>query len=575
MLLRNAVFAPFWQTHRRAVLLTGTAGFVNSLLTLLLPLSLGRFYEQLLGGTSGRGQVLHLLGLGDLTGEGWTEFFGFFAALIALRGLTEYAERRLTSCLGEAFVGQVRQRVFARQLAVSPATHHRKAPGKYLLRYGSDFGSLRRYLTRGGVGFAKDVLFLLLTLAVLLSLSPGLTLLLVGSLLPFLFLFRWVNRRLETRAARRRDLRSAYLNHVATRLNAFETIKIFNRETPETEQFARRSEALSAASVGVLAGRSVLAGLLPVAAYAMVLAVMLGVHGWRPDGLSRGDGGVIIAFVLLALSLRPVLRRMLRVGAVWRAGRVSLQKVTQFLDQPAESEPDRPALAVTGGEIAFERVSFAYQPGKPVLENLSFRVGAGTIAQMTGGPGTGKTTVLRLVLGLYAPDRGTIRIDGQNLADLAPASVRQHVTLASADVPLLGRTVFEAVSYSRKPEKRPRAERLLAELSNVAGLPHPPRLDDSIGEQGQALSAGQRSVLRLVRALLTRKPILLLDEPFGGLTGEAVGHLLDWLDHRVRARRLTVLLVSSRPLPVDFPVIALPAEGSTTPPCTRTLITTP
>ncbi|AQG78637.1 ABC transporter transmembrane domain-containing protein [Spirosoma montaniterrae] len=561
MATQHQLLYPFLRQRWRLVGLSVGIGLLNSAVTLLLPLSLGRFYEQFFGGVSNRGQALNTLGMSWLSGQAWSTFFGMFAALIVLRGLLGYANYRLTGTLGEYFVQEMRERVFAHQLALPTATHRQKPIGKYLLRYSSDFGSLRRYLTKGGIGFMQDVLFLTLAGLVLLWLNAPLTGILVFSMLPFLGLLRWINNRLETHTIQRRDLRSGYVAHVATRLAALETIKVFNRESVENEQFAKRSANLTRANRDALDWRSALEGVLPVAVYALIFAVLLGVHALLPNGVSRQTGGILITFILLVLSLRPVFRRLLRVGSVWRTGRLSLNKLADFFAQPAEDTDHRPALQVTKGVVVFDAVSFAYVSGKSVLNDLSLSASAGTITQMPGGPGTGKTTAFNLLLGLYTPSGGNIRIDGQVVSEHSVASVRKHVTLASADVPLLGRTVFEAISYSRKADKRPRAEKLLNELQAITNLPGRLHLDDLIGEQGRNLSEGQRSVLRLTRALLTRKPILLLDEPFAGLTDDGARQLIDWLDQR--ADNLTILLASNREIGTE-PLL----------PCTHTLIST-
>lgn len=534
----------FLLRQKRGVLLAVLLGMANSTLTLLLPLSLGRFYEQLFGGVSNRGQALDLLGLGHIGGNDWTAFFGLFGGLVLLRGLAEWAEFRATGRIGEAFVRHLREQTVNHHLALPVGVHRQKPVGKYLLRYGSDFGSLLRYLTQGLIGFTKDVLFLVLAGGLLCWLNPLLTGIVVASLLPFLLVFRLLNNRLEKATAHRRDLRSGYLNHVATRLAALETIKVFNRETIENEQFSKRSASLSAANDVAMHWRSILTGLLPTAVYAMVFAVLVGIHTLVPSGISRGNGGVIITFILLILSLRPVLRRLLRVSTVWRSGRLSLSKLSEFMSQPIEQERLRPALTVTEGRVQFNEVSFAYSSGQSALSDFSLLAEAGTITPMSGGPGRGKTTAFNLLLGLYNPDAGTILIDGQDIAHCSVASVRKQVTLVSAEVPLLGRTVFEAVSYSRKANKRPAADAMLYTVQKLAQIPGPLTLDDQIGEQGRTLSEGQRSVLRLVRGLLTRKRILLLDEPFTGISDAGVTGLLDWLDTRHTDK--TILIASSR-----------------------------
>lgn len=539
---QRQVLEPFIRQNAGAIALAVGTGLLNSIVTLLLPLSLGRFYERLFGGLSNRGQVLNTLGL--TLGDNWSAFFALLGGLIVLRGLLEYGEFRLSGRLAEAFGQSVREKVFAHQLALPLTAHRQKEAGKYLLRYAGDFQSARSYLRKGLIGFTKDVLFVGLALATLYWLNASLTGLLLVSLLPFLLLFRWVNRRIETRTETRRDQHSSNVAYVASRLSGMETIKVFNREAVENEQFRHRSEQLTQAGLDHLAWRSVLAGLLPTTVYALVFIMLIGVHQLQPNGLSRINGAVVITFILLVLILRPVLRRLLRVGTIWRSGSLSLVKVAALLNQTAEHDDTQPALVVSQGHIAFESVNFAYAPGKPVLADLTFSAKPGTITRLAGG--TGKTTVFNLLLRLVSPIGGTIYVDGQDISTRSVQSVRKHLTLVSTDVPLLGRTVFETVSYSRKPQKRPRAQALLDELQTVADVSRQLTLDDRIGERGMALSNGQRTVLRLVRALLTRKPILLLDEPFAGLSEAGAYGLGQWLNQR--ARRQTILLATSRPV---------------------------
>lgn len=539
---QRQLLEPFMRREARALALVVGTGLLNSAVTILLPLSLGRFYEQLFGGLSNRGQVLNTLGI--TLGTNWSTFFGLLAGLIILRGLLEYAEFRQSGRLAERFAQLLRERVFTHQLALPLTTHRQKETGKYLLRYAGDFQSMRNYLRKGLIGFTKDVLFVLLAFGILYWLNGLLAVLIVVSLLPFLLLFRWVNRQLATRTEDRRDKRSANLAYVSGRFLGMETIKVFNRESVETDQFRRRSEQMSETGLNHLAWRSVLEGLLPTTVYALIFVMLVGVHQMQPNGLSRINGAVLITFILLVLSLRPVLRRLLRVETVWRSGNMSLVKLAALLNQSTEHDDTLPALVVEQGEVTFESVDFAYDPDKPVLSKLSFVAEPGAITLLTGGPGSGKTTLFNLLLRLQSPNSGTICVDGQDIAGRSAHSVRKHVAMASADVPLLGRTVFEAISYSRKAEKRPPAQALLDELQTTADLPRRLTLDDRIGEGGLALSNGQRTVLRIVRAVLTRKQILLLDEPFMGLSESGAYQLGQWLNQR--ARRHTILLVSSR-----------------------------
>jgi ABC-type multidrug transport system fused ATPase/permease subunit len=532
---------PYLRQNASKLALTVGVGVLNSAVMLLLPLTVGRYYELLLGGTSNRAQLLNTIGLG--TNLDWQSFWVIFLGLIACRGLLEYVEFRLTGGLNEGLAKHLRERVFAQQLGVQIETHREKSVGKYLLRYAGDFQSVRRYLRVGIIGFLRDVLFVALALTLLFWLNAPITACLVAGLLPFLLLFAQINRQMERITRQRRDQRSANLSFVQSSLVGLATIKVFNREPVENERFESRSKLITNTNLAFLKWRSLLEALLPVALFSLVALVLAGVQ-WQQSVVS---GGSVVTFILAVLSLRPVLRRLLRVGSVWKSGRLSLDKLDAFFAQPVEndtspifSESILERLPISNGTVEFKAVTFGYNPQQPVLRELSFRSKTGGICWIKG---LAKSSVFRLLTKQYEPQSGQILIDGQPIARFSAKAVRKRVALISDELPLLGRTVFEAVSYSRKSERRPVAAALLTQIQTLANVPHKLTIDTKIGDDGSLLSKGQRTVLLWVRALLTNKPILLLDDPFSGISPQGSAQLLRWLEEI--AHNKTILLATS------------------------------
>ncbi|MCP1386504.1 ABC transporter transmembrane domain-containing protein [Runella salmonicolor] len=534
---------PYLRQQRLLIYATVGIGILNSVVTLLLPLTMGQYYELLLGKTSNRARVLEILGLGNSVS--WPWFWTLFVGLILCRGLFTYFEFRLTGNLSEQLAQYLRERVFEQQLSVSISTHRQKNVGKYLLRYASDFQSVRRYLRIGIIGFLRDVIFVGLALALLLLLNAPITGLLLVGLLPFLLIFVQINQRLKRATQQRRDQRSANLSYVQMALSGFETIQLFNREVVENERFASRSNEQTCANFLLLKWRSLLEGLLPVALYGLVAIALVGMQ-WQHKQ-SAVSGGNVITYILAVLSVRPTLRRLLRVDTVWKAGRMSLDKLDAFFAHSTEKNTNEIPMANTQqgrlkiikGTVEFRNVTFGYDPQRPVIEQMNLRCELGQICWIEG---KAKTTVFRLITKQYNPQDGEILIDNQSITSLSGKVVRKRVALVSTELPLLGRTVFEAVSYSRKSEKRPKAALLLTQIQTLAQLDYPLCLDDRIGENGQLLSKGQRTVLCWVRALLTHKPILLFDEPFEGLSSKGVEQLCQWLEKQ--AFHKTVILAT-------------------------------
>ncbi|HVV49681.1 MAG TPA: ABC transporter ATP-binding protein [Polyangia bacterium] len=189
----------------------------------------------------------------------------------------------------------------------------------------------------------------------------------------------------------------------------------------------------------------------------------------------------------------------------------------EIRDAPGAAE-----LAVAGGEIAFDRVSFAYDHKKPIFDGLELTVPAGQRVGLIGHSGAGKTTLVALLMRLYDVQRGAIRVDGQSIAEVTQASLRRSIGLIPQDVILFHRTLMENIRYgcpgASDAEVVRAAERAHAH-EFVTALPEGYRT--LVGERGVKLSGGQRQRIAIARALLKNAPILVLDEATSALDSEA------------------------------------------------------
>jgi ATP-binding cassette subfamily B protein len=189
----------------------------------------------------------------------------------------------------------------------------------------------------------------------------------------------------------------------------------------------------------------------------------------------------------------------------------------EIRDEPAAGE-----LAVPRGEIAFADVTFAYDAAKPVFAGLSLTIRAGQRVGLVGHSGAGKTTLITMLMRLYEIQRGTIRIDGQNIAEVTQASLRRSIGLIPQDVILFHRTLMENIRYGRPgatdADVLRAAERAHAH-EFISALPEGYRT--MVGERGVKLSGGQRQRIAIARALLKNAPILVLDEATSALDSES------------------------------------------------------
>ena len=238
----------------------------------------------------------------------------------------------------------------------------------------------------------------------------------------------------------------------------------------------------------------------------------------------------------------------------FQGARLSLETLDKLMAQPVE-RPDatafvhRPELA---GEIEFRNVSFNYpQQAEAALQNISLHIAPGEHVVILGRTGSGKTTLQKLMLGLYAPSEGAVRIDGIDLRQLDPADLRRNVGFVGQEAMLFYGTLRENIAIGA-----PYADdSAIVQAAEVAGLTkfvnrHPKGFDMLIGERGESLSGGQRQEVAIARAVLLDPPVLLFDEPTSAMDFSTEHAFKDRL--RRYAAHKTVVIVTHRTSLIDL-----------------------
>jgi len=514
------------------------ASLASNFLNVLLPLSIGKFYEITLPDSgSVKGKLMELLPFEINSAR---RFFIFFGCLILLKVLFAFFEKFGTGVVTERFARRIRERVFAAQLSHTLAAHRSKPVGKYLLRYSGDLRTVQNYLSRGILSFAGDVFFMICAFTGLWLINPYLTVIALVTFSMAGAVIFFLSRRMRNASVERRNQRSKALDFVSSRLSGFYTIKSFNRESVEEELYDHRSRKQYNAGVEYIRVQSFIQALMPgfffgALALMLVMILKLGEGGAQP-----GFGDVFV-FVLLFLYMQGVTRRLLRVNIIWQEGKISLAKLDSLLNQPLEKRVNSEALIETKGGITFKNVSYSYDE-KQVLKNVSFTIQPGSLVLIKGKQGSGKSTLLKMIQKIYEPQQGEILIDSLNYNALSPFEIRKEVTLVSAETPLIGNTVFRAVSYRDTGDRRENASKMLEKLNIRLAENEYENLDFRLDENAKNISDGQKIMLQFARALLTGKKIILLDEPFHNLDTASREIIVEQLN-KLRDKR-TIILIS-------------------------------
>lgn len=467
---------------------------------------------------------------------------GAIAVLALLAGTFAYLQSFLAARIGFEVVHAVRVELFSRLVRHSLAFHARTSSGELLTRIGTDAVTIRDVFADWIVKAVGDALLIAGSLVVLFAMDWRLASVVAATLPVLYFVLRRVGHaiRVTAREQRRQD------GELATRLNAtlgsIALIQAFGREPHESERFgaesARSREAgVRNARAAALVSRSV--GL--VAALATAATVFVGGAFVLRGAGSPGD---LLIFVAYVTALFKPVRDLGKLWAKFARARASAERLGELLAQ-APDVADVPGAVDVGplrGELALDRVNFAYVPDRPVLQAATVTIRAGEHVAVIGRSGGGKSTLLRLALRLCEPETGVVRVDGRDVRELTLASLRREIGVVLQDAVFVGASIAENVRYGdldATSERVERAARLAGLHEFVATLPQ--GYDTLVGERGALLSGGQRQRLSLARTLVRDPAILILDEPTSAVdpaSARAIEHAI--AQHR--AGRTTIVI---------------------------------
>ena len=403
----------------------------------------------------------------------------------------------------------IMERVLGMRLEAKPAS-----VGSFASNLRS-FESVRDFIASATVTALIDFPFALIFLLVILWISWPLVLIpIVGLIVGIIYAYVIQHKmhELTETTYRAAALRNASL---VESLTALETIKTQGAEGVVQNKWERTSAFLSRNSAQVrLLSASATNGAATITQIVSVALIVAGVYLIHERLLTMG--GLIAVNMLGGRAIAP-LGQAVGMLMQFQNARMSLETLDKLMAQPVE-RPDASAFIhrpEIEGEIEFRDVSFCY-PGQdePALQDVSLRIAPGEHVVILGRTGSGKTTLQKLMLGLYQPTAGAVRIDGIDLRQLDPADLRRNVGFVGQEATLFYGTLRENIAIGA-----PYADdSAIVHAAEIAGLTqfvnrHPKGFDMLIGERGESLSGGQRQEVAIARAVLMDPPVLFFDEP--------------------------------------------------------------
>ncbi|WP_456463018.1 ABC transporter transmembrane domain-containing protein [Lutibacter sp.] len=539
------LIAEFIKKNKSLVITAFISGLFYNIIMLLIPVSLGRFYEFNFGFSSKRLKLLESMPF--INTKDFNDFLFFFIGLVLIRFIFEFVNRYVISIIGERFAKNLREQLFEHQLHINTHIYDQRGIGKYLLRYSGDLKSIQNYVTKGLFRFLQDfilIVILIITIAYINSKFALIVTVFIGIAILLLF---FINNILYTISVSRRNQRSAMLTFVNTRLRAIISIKAFNKYTPEKKRYNKRSEKLYNVGKKYQQVISFIQSIIPTITYLMLALLMWYIYTLKIAQTTVFNASELLILILLIISFLPLLRRTLRVSIIWKLGNISFEKLLNIFSLEAENKLSFEKINLSEEKIYFRNVAFAYfSSNNFVFKKLNISIFPKKTTLILGASGSGKSTFINLLLKIYNPTEGVITFGEYNYNDLAEKTIRKNISVISDEFSLYGRTVYEAIVYSRLKETEIKASKILKELQLYEAKKNKLQLHDYIGDLGSKLTSGQKKILMYCRALLTNKPILIIDRPFEGLNTNTITHL-QTIINSLKPKKTIIILDSTNP----------------------------
>ncbi len=513
--------------HRHRLALGLGLLLVNRLVGLVLPATSKLLIDDVIG--AGKVELLVPLALA-----------GGVATVV--QAATGYSISQVLGVAAQRAINEMRKEVQAHVGRLPVRYYDSTQTGVLISRVMNDAEGLRNLVGTGIVQLVGGTLSAAIGIGVLFWLNWRLTLSILVALALFGIAMAWAFKVLRPLFRERGKIQGEITGRLNQTLGGVRVVKAYTAEPQEERVFAANVDRLFDNVRRSMTGVSATTAFST--AIVGLIGVLLTIYGGRAilDG-TMTLGEFVMYLVFIGLVVGPVVQ-IASIGTQITEAFAGLDRIREIRAVATEDEGDehRASCPELRGDYAFEGVSFEYDAGKPVLQEISFRAPAGSTTALVGSSGSGKSTLASLVMAFNRPQSGRVLVDGRDLAGLRLRDYRSHLGVVLQDNFLFDGTIAENIAFSRPDAAR-------AEIEEAARLAHCDEfvtrfergLDTVVGERGIKLSGGQRQRVAIARALLAKPRVLVLDEATSSLDSESEAMIQEALA-RLRSQRTTFVI---------------------------------
>ena len=474
--------------------------------------------------------------------QGLITIISIMVCVLLFQVLFQFLFVYFTNLLGQKVVFDIRNKLFSKIISFKMSYYNKSSIGRLVTRTVNDMETIASIFSQGLFMIIADLILMFSVLTVMVILSLKLSII-IFFVLPFILIATRLFQMAMKVAFNQVRNEVANLNSfVQERLSGMKEIQIFNRQRIEYQNFKNINERHKQAWLKTVWYNSIF---FPISEIST--SITIGLIVWYAGFNNIADEnfvslGTIFLFIQLSQMLFRPLRQIADKFNTLQMGMVAANRVFKILDTDEFVKDTGTNLDELKGEIFFDKVNFSYEINNPIIKNLSFEIKSGERVAIVGPTGSGKSTIIKLILRFFEINSGKIYIDRTRIEKFSLKNLRSQISLVSQDIFLFADSIYNNISLFKKNISKDQIENAAKEIGILEFINKlPGGFNYNVKERGVMLSEGQRQLISFLRAYVSNPKILILDEATSSIDSKTE-HLIQYATNKIIESKTSIII---------------------------------